>query len=231
MKGIFVTGTNTGVGKTHISTAIARTLLAQGVHIVPRKPVESGCRLKGSELIPADAVALKNAAGYAGSLAQVCPYRFEPPISPLRAAHLANQALTTRNIAQACLANVDQDNDFLLVEGAGGFYSPLCEDGLNADLAQALGLPVILVAADELGCINQVLLNVQAIESRKLTLLAIILNQPVAHEENVNMDNLDDLNTMLDYPVISHSHTGKNSPNQLVDALMALIYPEAATTY
>lgn len=225
MHGIFVTGTNTGVGKTHISTAIARTLQAQGVRVVPRKPVESGCRLEGSELIPADAAALKNAAGYAGSLAQVCPYRFEPPISPLRAAHLANQALTTRNIAQACLANVDQDTEFLLVEGAGGFYSPLCEDGLNADLAQALGLPVLLVATDELGCINQVLLNVQAIESRDLTLLAVVLNNPSPHEGAPDMDNLDDLSTILDYPVISYHHTSPNSLNQLPEALIELIYP------
>ncbi|TNF37112.1 MAG: dethiobiotin synthase, partial [Gammaproteobacteria bacterium] len=168
MKGIFITGTDTGVGKTHTGVQIVRALAQRQIRVVPRKPVESGCVRDGDNLIPQDAQALKNAAGYQGSLASVCPFRFEPAISPLRAAHLAHQALATVKVTQACLNGVDTEKDFLLVEGAGGFYTPLCEDGLNADLAQALQLPVLLVAEDRLGCINQVLLNVQAIESRKL---------------------------------------------------------------
>lgn len=217
MKGLFITGTGTDVGKTHVATMLARELQKQKISVIPRKPVESGCLVDGNELIPQDAVALKNAAGYSGSLAQVCPFRFEPAISPVRAAHLANQALTTEKVAQACTHNINQEKDFLLVEGAGGFYSPLCEDGLNADLAQALELPVLLVAKDKLGCINDILLTVEAIQSRHLNLSCIILNQPEITEASPQMDNEADLKDMLDIPVFYtpfHENKSHNSLSQ-----------------
>ena len=206
MKGIFITGTDTDVGKTYIASLLARHLHQQNIRVIPRKPVESGCLREGNELIPADAAALKNAAGYSGSLAQVCPYRFEPPISPQRAAHLANQALITEKVAQACTQDVDAEKDFLLVEGAGGFYTPLCEDGLNADLAQLLNLPVLLVAEDKVGCINQILLNAQAIETRKLVLLGVILNQSKSYEDNPFMNNQEDLTSLLNCLVVTHAY-------------------------
>ncbi|MDH5473401.1 MAG: dethiobiotin synthase [Gammaproteobacteria bacterium] len=224
MKGIFITGTGTNVGKTHVATLIARELQQQGVQVIPRKPVESGCLTEGNELIPQDAMALKNAAGYSGSLAQVCPFRFEPPISPVRAAHLAHQALTTANVAQACTANINEDKDFLLVEGAGGFYSPLCEDGLNADLAQTLGLPVLLIAEDKLGSINDVLLTTEAIKSRQLNLLAVILNQTGTSDNNPLMNNQEDLNHLLDIPVFhipfQKQHTQKILSHRLIDLIL-----------
>jgi len=217
MNGIFITGTDTNVGKTYIGTLIARHLLQQNTNVIPRKPVESGCIREGSELIPADAMALKNAAGYSGSLAQVCPYRFEPPISPLRAAHLAKQALMTEKVAQACTYGIDTDKDFLLVEGAGGFYTPLCEDGLNADLAQVLDLPVLLVAEDKVGCINQVLLNVQAIKTRELEVCAVILNQTESHEDNPQMNNQEDLSDLLSCPVITHAYQSETLNAELIN--------------
>jgi len=201
IKGIFITGTDTGVGKTYIACAIAQQLQQKSVKVTPRKPVESGCQQDDKELIPSDAVALKKAANYSGSLAQVCPFRFAPAISPKRAAQLANQALSTHKVAQACMQNVEED-EFLLVEGAGGFYSPLCEDGLNADLAVALELPIVLVAEDKLGCINHVLLSVQAIETRGLILSAVILNQ--TQENNIElMDNFNELSDLLDCPLLT----------------------------
>jgi dethiobiotin synthetase len=206
MKGIFITGTDTNVGKTYIASLLARHLHQQGIHVVPRKPIESGCIRAGDELIPADAIALKNAAAYPGSLAQVCPYRFEPPISPQRAAHLANQALLTEKVALACTQGINIKQDFLLVEGAGGFYSPLCEDGLNADLAQALKLPILLVAEDRVGCINQVLLTVQAIKLRKLNLHAVILNQTENYTGSPVMNNQQDLGKLIRCPVLSHAY-------------------------
>ncbi|MCW9006215.1 MAG: dethiobiotin synthase [Gammaproteobacteria bacterium] len=222
MNGIFITGTNTNVGKTQVATLLARALQKNNISVAPRKPVESGCIVDGNELIPQDAVALKNAAGYSGSLAQVCPFRFEPPISPVRAAHLANQALTTEKVAQACTANVNEEKEFLLVEGAGGFYSPLCEDGLNADLAQALKLPVILVAQDKLGCINDVLLSVQAIQSRELNLVAVILNQ-TATTDNPYMNNEEDLNNLINYPVFNIPYLQQNMPFSLPEKLLNII--------
>ena len=223
MKGIFVTGTNTNVGKTQVATLLARELQKHKISVVPRKPVESGCIVDGNELIPQDAIALKNAAGYSGSLAQVCPFRFEPPISPVRAAHLADQALTTEKVAQACFSNINEEKDFLLVEGAGGFYSPLCEDGLNADLAEALKLSVILVAEDRLGCINDVLLSVQAIQSRELNLVAIILNQTKVADHNPYMNNEDDLKDLINYPVFNIPYLQQNTSFSLPEKLLSII--------
>ena len=202
MKGIFITGTDTDVGKTYTACLIARQLQQSGITVVPRKPIESGCQKKDHELIPADALALKQAAAYSGTLTQICPYRFIPAISPKRAAQLAGQSINTADLARACTTGLNKD-DFLLVEGAGGFYSPLCEDGLNADLAQALALPVVLVAEDRLGCINHILLSIQAIESRGLELSSIILNQTQASDSHSPMNNMHELSEMIDIPLLN----------------------------
>jgi len=217
MKGIFITGTDTGVGKTYIACAIAHQLQQAGVCVVPRKPIESGCQQTedDSALIPADALALQQAANYKGSLAQVCPFRFTPAISPKRAAQLAKQALSTLKVEQACTLNLQAD-DFLLVEGAGGFYSPLCEDGLNADLAVSLQLPVVLVAEDKLGCINHVLLSAQAIEARGLKLLAVILNQ--TQQQNTElMDNYNELLDVLDCALLTTTYKALPLTDSIID--------------
>jgi len=174
MQGVFITGTNTDVGKTFVGVAIAKSLTELGIKVIPRKPIESGCLREGDELIPQDARALMKAANYQGSLSEICPYRFEPPVSPVRAAHLANKVITTEQLVNICLQGSEQG--FTLVEGAGGFYSPLAENGLNADLAVGLQLPVLLVADDRLGVISQVLLNVEAIQMRGLQLAGVVLN-------------------------------------------------------
>ncbi len=203
MPGIFITGTNTDVGKTYIGVLLAKQLTALGITVIPRKPIESGCQRSNDELIPADATALQQAATYTGDLAEICPFRFEPPISPVRAAHLANRILTTEQLVSICLTGSEQG--FLLVEGAGGFYSPLSEDGLNADLATALQLPVLLVANDSLGAINHVLLSVEAIKLRGLSLMGVVLN---AIDDNTpaDMDNAADLRQLLDCPVFSQNY-------------------------
>ena len=122
MQGVFITGTSTEVGKTFVATDIASQLNKRNVTVIPKKPIESGCIRQGDELIPQDALALKNAANYSGPLSDVCPYRFEPPISPVRAAHLANKILTTEQLFNICLQG--SEKGFLLVEGAGGLKWP-----------------------------------------------------------------------------------------------------------
>jgi len=220
MHGVFITGTSTGIGKTHIGVLLARQLHQQNIRVIPRKPIESGCTIVGDELIPADATLLKEASAYEGTLSEVCPYRFEPPISPARAAHLADKVLTTDQLAAICL-NGSEDG-FVLVEGAGGFYSPLSENGLNADLAVALNLPVLLVTNDTLGCLNQVLLNVEAIEVRGLHLAAVVLNS-LAENDHHLMDNAADLRTRLKVPVFTHAF-GNNTElsAELVETIKSL---------
>jgi dethiobiotin synthetase len=103
MPGVFITGTSTDVGKTHIGVLLCRQLRESGVTVVPRKPIETGCEPVNGELIPKDATALKQAAGYAGSLNEVCPFRFEPAISPVRAALLAHRELNIEQLVSSCL--------------------------------------------------------------------------------------------------------------------------------
>lgn len=220
MQGVFITGTNTDVGKTYIAATLARQLTTQGVRVIPRKPIESGCLKQGDELIPRDATLLKQAAHYDGPLSEVCPYRFEPPISPVRAAYLANKVLTTEQLVKICLQG--SNDGFVMIEGAGGFYSPLAEDGLNADLAMALQLPVLLVASDTLGCINQVLLNAEAIKIRGLRLAGVVLNS-IEQPHDENMDNAADLRSILEGPVYTQAfnqHSGQ-LPQQLLDELLS----------
>jgi len=221
MQGVFITGTSTEVGKTFIGVEIAKRLTERNVTVIPRKPIESGCIKQGDELIPLDATALHQAAKYPGALSEVCPYRFEPPISPVRAAHLANKILTTEQLVSICLQG--SEAGFLLVEGAGGFYSPLAENGLNADLAVALQLPVLLVADDRLGVLSQVLLNVEAIQMRGLYLAGVILNSTTATKDE-QMNNTADLRERLNCPVFTNPYAvdGNNKlPNALIDALIS----------
>lgn len=207
MRGIFVTGTDTNVGKTYIATLLARELTTRGYKVTPRKPVESGCINQQGELVPADALALKQASNFSGDLNEVCPYRFEAAVSPVRAARLQNQHLSIELLAEACKTN--NDDDFLLVEGAGGFYSPLADNGLNADLAVALQLPVLLVAEDRLGCLNQILLTTEAIAHRGLNLAAIVLNHKTTDVDN-NMNNAEDLGEHIDVPIYCFAHAKIN---------------------
>jgi dethiobiotin synthetase len=199
LHGLFVTGTDTGVGKTQIAAALARLLAERNLAVRPRKPVESGCRREGGRLTPEDARTLQAAARTDEPLERVCPHPLEPAISPERAAALANVSLTLNDLLSACLHGV-AETDFLLVEGAGGFYSPLASGVLNADLAAALSLPVLLVAADRLGAIGHTLLTVEAIRGRGLALAGVVLNRTDSGGDP-RMDNAADLSRWLDLPV------------------------------
>lgn len=199
--GLFVTGSDTGVGKTHISAILAHLLNNRGLVVRPRKPVESGCLRSEGSLIPADAVTLQAAASSDELLAQICPYRFESALSPERAAALADKSLTLDDVTAVCRQGV-AESEFLLVEGAGGFYSPLAAGVLNADLAVALSLPVLLVVSNRLGAINQTLLAVEAIKHRRLILAGVILNQ-VAPDIDPHMDNTAELSRWLGEPVLA----------------------------
>ena len=206
MRGIFVTGTDTDVGKTFVATLLTKQLVKNKTKVIPKKPIESGCQNQQGELIPNDALALKVASDYKGKLSEVCAYRFEAALSPVRAALLENQTISIDQLHQACKNTGD---DFLLVEGAGGFYSPLATDGLNADLAATLKLPVLLVANDRLGCINQILLTAEAISKRGLKLAAIVLNakdQP----NNSDMNNAEDLRKLIGTPIYTLAHAENN---------------------
>jgi dethiobiotin synthetase len=223
LRGLFVTGTDTGVGKTYIGAAVIPYLVQRRIRVIPRKPVESGCKPAGRTLFPADAATLHAAADRPGTLDEVCPYRLRQPLSPPRAAWLEGLHLTIADLERTVFGGLASDR-FVWVEGAGGFYSPLAFDGLNADLAARLKLPVLLVAADRLGCINHVLLTVEAIQARRLRLLAVVLNQTTPHT-TAAMDNAEDLKQHLDCLLfkVDHGDTRSSAQLQLVQHIERLI--------
>ena len=199
LSGLFMTGTDTSVGKTWVGTRLLKHLQQRGLNITARKPVESGWPEDTSQLHTTDAYQLAACTQQQTQLSLICPNRFKAPLSPPRAAQLEGQTLSIDQLATQCRTGADTEH-FLYVEGAGGFYSPLAQDGLNADLAVALDLPVILVTEDRVGCINHVLLTVEAIQKRELTLTGIILN--AIHPQPEGMDNMRELQALLKVPVL-----------------------------
>lgn len=207
--GLFITGTDTDAGKTYVASLLIAALTAKGQRVTARKPVESGCKNINGELFPADAFKLSNAAGDWEPLTDVCPYRFAPSLAPDQAARLSGQSLTQEQIVSAC-TNI-QASDFICIEGAGGFYSPIAENMLNANLATALQYPVVLVAENRLGTINQVLLSAEAIAKKGLALSAIFLSQRQA-KTGTPINNAKVIQQHLDTPIyiIKHATTALN---------------------
>jgi dethiobiotin synthetase len=171
LSGIFVTGTDTGVGKTLVSCGLLRVASRWGSSLLPYKPAESGC-VRGR---PADALALRAAARTTASLYAVCPYRLRPAVAPA-AATPPGQPLRLRALVRGAraLARTDPSSG-LLVECAGGLLSPYSPAFTSADLAAALGLPTLLVARDALGTINHTALAVAELRRRGIPLLGIVL--------------------------------------------------------
>lgn len=194
---LFITGTDTGVGKTYIGCQLARLWRERGVDFTVRKPTESGCSEREGRLFPADAFKLKEASLSAEPLEKICPYPFRAPLAPPQAARLEGKRLVLSLLVFSCQKI---STSRLLVEGAGGFLSPIAEDGLNADLALALQAKVLLVAEDRLGAIHQVLATLEAIERRGLEVVAVVLNR--IREQDPRLNNLEELRRWTEIPVL-----------------------------
>ncbi len=187
-KGYFVTGTDTGVGKTLVACALLRAFSARGLRTAGMKPVAAGAQHSGGELRNEDVEQLAAAGRVAAPRALRNPYCFELPVAPHIAAHAAGAGIELEPITRAYHA-LAQQADVVVVEGVGGFCVPLNEREDTADLAARLSLPVILVVGMRLGCLNHALLTAQAVRARGLKLAGWVANQidpTMAHaEENV----------------------------------------------
>jgi dethiobiotin synthetase len=172
----FITGTDTGVGKTLVASALIHGFAQQGFKSVGLKPVAAGCRLQHNMLISEDVELLMAASNTALPMVQLNPYAFAPAIAPHIAAAQAGVEIKLQVIQQAYQKLVAQ-TDVVIVEGVGGFRVPL-SDGLDtADLAESLALPVILVVGMRLGCLSHALLTAEAIRVRGLKLAGWVANQ------------------------------------------------------
>ncbi len=197
---VFVTGTDTEIGKTRVTQALLAGLRAAGRRCVGMKPVASGAVVTSDGLRSEDALALMQQASVQAPYDVINPYLFEPPIAPHIAAEEAGVAVRFARIAEAYASLCEQAGD-VVVEGVGGWRVPLGEDGDVAALAAYLQLPVVLVVGVRLGCINHALLTAESIVYSGCVLqgwVANIVDADMVHA----MDNIATLRTKLSAPCL-----------------------------
>lgn len=174
-KGIFITGTDTDVGKTVVAGALAMGLKKIGFSVGVMKPVETGCKKVGKRLIPSDAIFLKKASGSRDSLDLINPYRFEKSLAPSVASELEGVRIDISRILKT-FDIMKKRHDIVIIEGAGGILVPVYKDYLFLDLIRDLGLPVLIVARPWLGTINHTLLTIRCAQEYGIPVIGFILN-------------------------------------------------------
>lgn len=182
-QGFFVTGTDTEVGKTVISVGLIHALQQQGLKVAAMKPVASGCQMTADGLRNDDALALQQAADITVDYQAINPYAFEPAIAPHIAAQQAGVSIDLTKLLQG-YQQLKSMSDAVVVEGAGGWLVPLNANQSIADLAVKINLPVVLVVAIKLGCINHALLTVESIRATGLDLAGWVANDFLDDEQH-----------------------------------------------
>ncbi len=177
--GLFITGTDTSVGKTYITTLMARALRVAGHRVGVYKPVATGCRRDGERLICDDALALAEAAGRLNELERVCPQQFMVSLAPHLAAEAEGEVVDVELLRRG-INYWRTESDIVLVEGAGGLMSPVTDELFVADLAAVFGYPLVVVTRNALGTIHQSLATLIAAAAFEegLQVAGIVLNQP-----------------------------------------------------
>ncbi len=207
--GIFITGTDTGVGKTFIGAVLAAALVKRGVDVGVMKPVETGC----ADMKPEDALILKTAAGVKDPIGMVCPAIFREPLAPLVAARIENREVDVGGI-MAAYRELASRHKMMIVEGAGGIMVPVTSNRLMVDLVIEMGLPLLLVAPDRLGCINHVMLTLEAARRVELEVLGIVLNQIDREGDLSRHSNADIIEELSVYRPVVISYASREIPFQ-----------------
>jgi dethiobiotin synthetase len=200
--GLFVSGTDTGVGKTMIAAAIVRSALRRGLRVAVLKPVETGCAQTADGLMPADGMFLRSVAGLSLPIEQIVPLRYATPVSPLVASR--REGLVPDSAAiHAAYRQLAESYDFVVVEGAGGLMVPITHEYFMIDLVRDLGLPLVLVAGTRLGTINHTLLSIRLAAAAGVEVAGVVLNQVAAPVNDVaEQTNPEVLRELLSVPVV-----------------------------
>jgi len=175
-KGYFVTGTDTGVGKTLISAALIHSLCEKGLRVSGMKPVASGCVRKNGGFRNEDADRLLEASNVDADYNLICPYRFLEPVAPHIAAKESGVDISIAHIAQ-CYRQLYSCSDAVVVEGVGGWQVPINEKQTMSDVAAELALPVVIVVGGRLGCINHALLTAEGVLASGVSIAGWVFNQ------------------------------------------------------
>ncbi len=213
--GFFVTGTDTGVGKTVSACALVRGLRSRGVEVGVFKPIETGVGREG----PLDAIALRQAAEVDDDLSDICPLQFSLPAAPNVAAEHEGRKVDLRALEQA-YARIRARHEFVIVEGAGGLLVPLNDEFDMADLAREFELPLLLVTRTALGTINHTLLSIHEIESRTQALAGVILSHATGELSPADDANLSHLRRVLGSRIVGevpHLRAGKAASADTID--------------
>ena len=223
-RGVFITGTDTGVGKTVVAAALIKSLVRQGLRVAVMKPVAAGAYMTASGPRNADALALAQAANVAAPYEQVNPYCFAAPIAPHIAARDASVVVDIELLRQR-FDELARDADCVVVEGAGGWLTPISDCASMADVAAALALPVVLVVGLKLGCLNHAFLTAGALAARGVSLAGWIGNSIDPAFERA-ADNIGELEKRLQpaaaiVPYASQAPEALELPPAAALALMA----------
>jgi dethiobiotin synthetase len=201
MRGLFFTGTDTGVGKTVVTAGVARLLRRQGHPVRVCKPVATGADWDGTRWLSADTRLLAEAAGMAPAWETVTPWTFPDPVAPPVAARRQGRMLHLDGLAAAVRAGAQPDTA-VLVEGVGGLLCPLTEHETVADLAGCLGLPVVIVTRRSLGTLNHTLLTLEAASRRNLAVAGIAVNETTPPRTLAEETNVDELRRRAGVPLL-----------------------------
>lgn len=223
-RGLFVTGTDTEIGKTYVASLLAAELVSRGVDVGVYKPAASGCRSVDGQLLSDDAKSLWDAAGNPITLDAVCPQRFHAPLAPHVAARAEDKQideLLLRTGIQPWLSK----SEFVIVEGAGGLMSPISENDFVADLAVEFGFPILIVVGNQLGCINHTVQTVLAATHYRsgLSVAGIVVNNAQQHDSDESLNsNLAEIQRCTGIDVICHVSHQQNQLNaDFVDMLLS----------
>src|SRR5262245_19620884 len=220
-KGIFITGTDTGVGKTVFACGLAALLKESGYKVGVMKPAETGCDQDDGKLVTQDAVALREASGCAMPLVKICPYQFREPLAPSVAAEREETRIDIDRLMNV-YNEINAGHDITIVEGAGGLLVPLLPSYTYAEFAKVLKLPVIIIAANKLGMINHLLLTLEHASCKGLSVLGYVLNQiesqpSLAAETNREaLVSLTGVPCLGELPYIEDSQSQKAPPSNLI---------------
>jgi dethiobiotin synthetase len=202
MKSLFITGTDTGVGKTTIAASISAFLsIRKEMNVGVMKPFESGLSKRNKDLLPWDAICLREASGSTDDLDDISPYTFEAPLAPDVAAGLEHIQIDI-DIVDRIYNKIAKKHDIVIIEGAGGVLVPIKKDFFYADLIEKWGMPTIIVSRLTLGTINHTLLTCNYLESRGIKVLGVILNNSDGIDDLAAQTNPEALKRYLKVPVL-----------------------------
>lgn len=201
--GLFVTGTDTDVGKTVVTCAIAHALRQAGHRVGVCKPFASGCRKGRYGLVSQDAQALAKFADCDQAMRVLSPIRYEPPLAPAVAARQSGHSPDGKRLVES-LEILDSSSDFLLLEGVGGLLVPLDEGHAILDLAAWLGYPVVVVTRVGLGTLNHTAMTVRLLRYQRCRIAGLVANQSMADPSDVSVaSNLQWLEEMNQTPILA----------------------------